>query len=123
MTAVLDSLLLSSDDPKRLSSFYAEALGLAAEETPDGHYRYLNVGGFYVMFDSRDDVSGPNREPGRVICNISVDDVPATAERFVNAGARWLAEPENRDGSWFATLIDPDGNYVQLIHIADEHMG
>jgi predicted enzyme related to lactoylglutathione lyase len=120
MSAVLGSMLLSSDDPQRLCAFYADALGLESGRSPDGQYSFLNVGGFFVMFDHRDDVSGRTKEPGRAIFNIHVDDVPEAAARFEKAGATWLAPPEDRDGSWFATAIDPDGNYVQLMHVSEE---
>jgi hypothetical protein len=35
-------------------------------------------------------------------------------------GVEWRAELEDRDGSLFATAIDPDGNYVQIIQLSDE---
>jgi hypothetical protein len=34
---------------------------------------------------------------------------------------RWVAALEDRDGSLFATAADPDGNYVQIIQLSDEH--
>jgi hypothetical protein len=35
-------------------------------------------------------------------------------------GLKALAELEDGDGSLFATAIDPDGNYVQIIELSDE---
>lgn len=34
-------------------------------------------------------------------------------------GVSWLAELEDRDGSLFATAVDPDGNYVQVIELSE----
>jgi hypothetical protein len=36
-------------------------------------------------------------------------------------GVAWLVELEDRDGSLFATAIDPDGNYVQIIQLSEAH--
>lgn len=119
MPATLGSLLLSSADPQRLCDFYAAALDVEPSSTPGDDYRVLNFGGFYVLVDSRDDIGAKAAEPGRIILNFDVDDAKAAAERFDAAGATWLAPLEDRNGSFFATAIDPDGNYVQLIQLSE----
>ncbi|MCW4354279.1 VOC family protein [Hoyosella sp. YIM 151337] len=86
---------------------------------PDGGYQVLDFGGFYVLIDSRDDVGTKNPEPGRMIINFDVDDARAVADQLTAAGAEWLSELEDRDGSFFATAIDPDGNYVQIIQLSE----
>jgi predicted enzyme related to lactoylglutathione lyase len=118
--ASLGSLLLASTDPERLGAWYAEAL----EPTDDavvGTYRMLRFGDFYMMIDNRDDVGDANPEPGRLILNFDVSDAHATAARIDRLGATWLAALEDRDGSYFGTAIDPDGNYVQIIELSAEH--
>jgi predicted enzyme related to lactoylglutathione lyase len=84
-------------------------------------YRTLRFGTFYVMIDSRADVGDKNPEPGRVILNFEVPDARAAVARVNELGGGWLAELEDRDGSLFATAIDPDGNYVQIIQLSEEH--
>jgi predicted enzyme related to lactoylglutathione lyase len=84
-------------------------------------YRILGFGGFYLMIDRRDDVTGANPQPGRLILNLEVEDARGVAARLDGLGASWLAPLEDRDGSLFATVIDPDGNYVQLVELSDEH--
>lgn len=106
----LGSILLGSPDPERLRSWYRAAL--APQETVDG---FLDFGGFTVIIDGRDDVASTNPEPGRVILNFHVQDAQATAERLNGLGASWLADLEERNDGLFGTLIDPDGNYVQII--------
>ncbi|PZF81394.1 VOC family protein [Jiangella anatolica] len=120
MTATLASILLSSTDPERLGAWYAAAL-TPADDARVGDYRILRYGDFHLMIDRRDDVGPANPEPGRVILNFDVDDARAAADRLDEMGVRWLAPLEDRDGSLFATAIDPDGNYVQLIQISAEH--
>lgn len=116
----LDSILLASTDPARLRTWYAAALE-PTEDTEVDQYRVLKFGAFHLLIDSRDDVSDRNPEPGRVILNFDVADARAVAARMTDLGTSWLAELEDRDGSLFATAIDPDGNYVQIIQLSDAH--
>ncbi|WP_280294219.1 VOC family protein [Nocardia abscessus] len=121
-TPTIGSLLLSSTDPARLRDWYAAVFAPKLDRTPgEPGYDVLDFGGFYVMIDSRDDVGAANPEPGRVILNVDVDDARAIAARIDDLGGRWLAELDDRDGSLFATAIDPDGNYVQLIQLSPQH--
>jgi predicted enzyme related to lactoylglutathione lyase len=84
-------------------------------------YRILRYGGVHLLIDSRADVGEKNPEPGRVILNFDVADARSVAARMNELGTTWLAEVEDRDGSLFATAIDPDGNYVQIIQLSEEH--
>lgn len=115
----LNSILLASTDPERLRTWYVAALD-PEENTDMGVYRVLKFGEFYMMIDSRTDVSDKNPEPGRVIFNFDVADARAVVARINDLGVSWLAELEDRDGSLFATAIDPDGNYVQVIQLSEE---
>ncbi len=122
----LDSILLASTDPERLSAWYVAALDPEENTDVDG-YRVLKFGGFYLLIDSRADIADKNPEPGRVILNFDVADARAVVARLNDLGVAWLAELDDRDGSLFATAIefataiDPDGNYVQVIQLSDEH--
>jgi predicted enzyme related to lactoylglutathione lyase len=115
----LDSILLASTDPGRLRDWYAAALD-PEENTDVDAYRVLKFGALYLLIDSRADISDKNPEPGRMILNFDVADARAVVERLNGMGAPWLAELEDRDGSLFATAIDPDGNYVQIIQLSEE---
>lgn len=118
--ASLASMLLSSTDPERLRAWYASTLRPEVDDNVE-NYRMLRFDGFYLMIDSRDDVTGTNREPGRMILNFDVDDARATVRRMDEAGTTWLASLDDRDGSLFATAVDPDGNYVQIIQLSEAH--
>jgi len=115
----LDSILLASTDPERLGTWYAAALD-PEDDSEMGGYRMLKFGAFSVVIDTRSDIGDTNPEPGRIILNFDVADARATAARLEDLGVKWLAELEDRDGSLFATAIDPDGNYVQIIQMSDE---
>jgi predicted enzyme related to lactoylglutathione lyase len=119
MPATISSILLSSTDPARLHDWYVAAFEPDVHESQD-QYRVLGFGGFWLMIDTRDDIGPASPEPGRIIINVEVDDAAATAGRIDTTGATWLAPLEDRDGSFFATAVDPDGNYVQLIQLSEE---
>ena len=116
----LMSVLLSSTDPDRLGAWYVEALA-PEDDSKQEQYRILKFGPVYVLIDQRSDIGDTNPEPGRVILNFDVADAQAIAERMNGLGVRWHAELEDRDGSLFATAIDPDGNYIQIVQLSEEH--
>ena len=117
-TLTLGSLLLGTTDPDRLRAWYQEAFGATPDETT-GFFAFGDVG---VLVDGRDDVSASNPEPGRHILNFHVEDIAAVAARIEAAGVTWLVEPESRGNGTFATLVDPDGNYVQVIEFSREYL-
>ena len=115
----LDSILLASTDPARLGAWYAAALDPEADTEQDG-YRMLKFGAFFLVIDKRSDIGDTNPEPGRIILNFDVADARAMAARLDDMGVKWHAELEDRDGSLFATAMDPAGNYVQIIQMSEE---
>ncbi len=115
-TPILGSILLGSTNPERLQAWYQAAL--TPQHTPDG---FMIMGGVNVLIDSRDDISDTNPEPGRVLLNFHVDDARATAAHLNTLGVAWLVELEERSDGLFSTLIDPDGNYIQIIQLTEEY--
>lgn len=113
--AKLNSVLLGSADPERLRTWYREAFAPTVDQNG-----CLDFDGFGMLIDGRDDVADKSNEPGRVILNLHVSDAEATAEHLRGLGVTWLVEVEEREHGWFGTLIDPDGNYVQIIQFKEE---
>ena len=116
----LNSMLLASSDPERLHNWYAQAFE-PEHETKTNGYRLLTFGGFTVLVDGRDDVTASNPQPERVILNFEVADARAVAHRLDILGVTWKAELEDREPGLFATAINPDGNYVQIIQFHAGH--
>jgi hypothetical protein len=110
----LGSILLASTDPDRRRGWYEQACD--ARPDPDG---FLRVGDVAVLVDGRGDVASGNPEPERVILNVHVDDARATAAHLDTLGVNWLVPAEFRGDAWFATLLDPDGNGIQIIELTD----
>jgi Glyoxalase-like domain len=115
----IDTILLASTEPGRLREWYQLAFGVAANV--DGFLEFGHVG---VLIVPRDDVLPRTQEPGRVIINVTVADARAAAARLDSLGVSWVAELEYRkpDGLWFATALDPDGNYVQIIEVTEAYL-
>lgn len=115
---VIGSILLASADPAALRAWYEQAFGVTADV--DG---FLPLGDVGLLIDGRDDVAARAAEPARLILNLHVPDARAAAARLDEIGVTWLAELEYRPqgGAWFATVVDPDGNYVQIIEITDAY--
>ena len=120
MTTTLMSLMLASQDPDRLHSWYTAVLPPDTDDKQD-QYRILGYGGFYLFLDSRDDVGEATAEPGRVLLNSDLADARGFVDRVDQVGGGWEAPLEDRDGSLFATAVDPDGNYEQVIELSEEH--
>lgn len=108
----LRSILLGTADPARLRQWYGAAFQVPADD--DG---WLDFGGFGLLIDGRDDVAPRNAEPGRVILNFHTADARSLAAHLDTMGASWLVRLEERKDGLFGTLIDPDGNYIQLIQL------
>lgn len=112
----LNSILLSSEEPKKLTDFYREVL----QKDPDmdeGGYTGFLVGSTFLTIGPHDKVKGKNMGPERLIFNFETTDVKGEAERIKGLGALVIAEPysmEDDQKSWIATFADPDGNYFQL---------
>ena len=113
----LNSILIGSEDPKRLANYYTKLFGDPGWD--DGGYTGWQIGSGWMTVGPHDQVHGSNAEPGRVIWNIETPDVKAEFDRFVAAGATVVAEPytagdQDMEGT-ICTFADPDGNYFQLM--------
>jgi hypothetical protein len=64
-----DSMLLGTTRPAELRAWYIKAL--APEFTGEGP---IDLDGFLLVIDGRDDVEVKNDEPGRAIINFHVED-------------------------------------------------
>jgi predicted enzyme related to lactoylglutathione lyase len=113
----IGGVFLRSKDPKRLSAWYIEYLGLPATE-------------WGVSFDWKDEVpAGTGQtawstfpddtkyfgdDPRQTMINYRVDDLDALLEKLAAAGV-WI-DPNRQDEGYgkFAWIKDCDGNRVEL---------
>jgi Glyoxalase-like domain len=109
------SILLGSRQPAELRNWYRKALAPAyGGEGP------IDLGGFHLVIEYRDDIGANNNEPGRISVNFHVDDFDAVEAQLLSAGVDWLVPVADRPSGRFGTLADPDGNYLQIIQFNQE---
>jgi len=120
MALNLNSIMLGSEDSKRLGAFYTEVLGVPNPDWSDdenGWYGF-QAGDGSLAIGPHSDVKGKNSQPGRILLNFATPDVKAEFERIKAAGAEVVAEPYEPgggNGMLMCTFADPDGNYFQLM--------
>jgi predicted enzyme related to lactoylglutathione lyase len=60
-------------------------------------------------------MTGNAKDPGRILINFETPEVKEEFTRIKSLGATVAHTPYEMGPGWVATLIDPDGNYFQLI--------
>ncbi len=112
----LNSILIGSEDPKRLADYYGKLFG-KPDWDQDGYVGW-QLGSGFVTVGPHDQVKGGNPQPGRLLWNVETADVPGDFDRLKKAGAIVVQEPYHpgpAEEMWIATLADPDDNYFQLM--------
>jgi len=104
------SILLGTTQPAQLRDWYCKAL--APDDAGSGP---INLGGFLLVIEQRDDIDETNSQPGRMILNFHVDDFDALEAQLQAAGVEWLVPVSDRPSGRFGTFADPDGNCLQII--------
>lgn len=113
----LNSLMIFSEDPKKLNEFYRKVFRKENNDMEEGGYYGFVAGKTFLGFGPHDKVKGENKSPERILLNFDTTDVKGEFERIKGLGAKVIAKPYAMGGSgmWIATFADPDGNYFQLI--------
>ena len=75
-----NSILIGSEDPKRLAEYYTKLFGKPAME--DGNYSSWVIGSAAISVGPHSEVKGKNEAPGRIIWNIESADVKADFEKL-----------------------------------------
>jgi predicted enzyme related to lactoylglutathione lyase len=109
-----NSVLIGSTQPKVLAAFY-EKVFAKAPEFVDGEYSGWQIGSAYLTVGPHSELTGPAKEPQRILLNFETAQVEEEFDRIKSAGATVAKEPYEMGGGWIATLADPDGNYFQLM--------
>jgi glyoxalase superfamily protein len=115
ITAKAGSILLGTTRPAELRDWYRRTLAPGS-----GGEGPIDLGGFLLVIDQRDDVRATNDEPGRMILNFHVDDFDGMEAQLRAAGVDWLVPVADRPSGRFGTFADPDGNYLQVIQFRQD---
>ena len=119
----LESILLGSEDAKRLAKFYREKVGLKVAfegEMGEGGNVYCFdwkvKSGFYILDHSK--VKGKNKSPQRQILNFEVDNIKPEVKKLDKLGVKKIQDIYHVESyGWVATFEDTDGNYFQLVQV------
>jgi hypothetical protein len=118
-SAFLRKVVLGSRAPHRAAAWYRRALGLADAEAPSkAADEVLRAGGVELHIVHRSHVGSAALEPVRAVLNFIVDDIGAVEARLVAMEAIWVREVELTASGMIGTVLDVDGNYVQIIEPA-----
>src|SRR2546421_1336763 len=115
-SARLRAVILGSRAPRRAAAWYRRALGLS------GRDEVLEAGDVELRITSRADVAPAAVEPIRAVLNFAVDDILAVEARLVVMEAIWVRELERTPWGIIGTVLDLDGNLVQIIEPTPQHV-
>ena len=104
-----------SEDLNNLLPFYRDVLGLAAGAEEHGFVVLGEPSGPAVGLGTHSEVHGKAVDPARHIVGLETDDIQADYTRLKGLGVEFLEKPTQGGPVTFATLKDPEGNYVQLV--------
>ena len=112
--ARLRAITLESGAPDRAAAWYRQALGLTDADP------LLTAGGVELRFTLGTADTPTTVEPARIILNFHVDDIRAAEARLVALEAVWARELERTRWGIIGTVLDLDGNYIQIVEPAPE---
>lgn len=107
----------------RLAKWYQDVFNLKVIEQLDhpkdtGILMEFPQGQPWLWCGKHSDIKGQNKDPLRIMFNVSVDSVSKTYEYLKKKGIKkFIATPFKAPtfDKWFVTFSDPDGNTVQII--------
>lgn len=120
----IESILLSSQNPKKLAMFYKDSVGvkmtLEAEMGDENEelfgFEMKKGTSLYIMHHSK--VKGKSAQPERYLVNFEVDAIEKEVKRLVKAGVKRIKDVYHVEGyGKIATFEDPDGNYFQFVQV------
>ena len=104
-----------TEDLERLVAFYRDTLGLKLHRH-HGDFVNFVFGEMRLNLGLHDRVSGSAQDPYRVMIHLGVSDIHKEYSRLREKRIEFIRVPEQEDwGGWVATLLDPDGNILQLL--------
>jgi predicted enzyme related to lactoylglutathione lyase len=116
----IDIVFIHVKNPKLMAEWYKKALNLdIASQTDDLHWQEFEFASdidktrFALDFPG-EEPNGPTQQS--IMISFKVDDIGPTVEQLEKKGVIFIGDPKIVDvgPSFFATFIDPEGNYIQL---------
>lgn len=117
MIKKLHSVVIWTEEMKRLVPFYRDVLGLQLQMDTPQFAVFMSEEGPQLAIGSHSEVRGRSGDPYRVMVDFQVDDCQAEYERLKGQGVEFIRAPSQDEGAIIATLADPDGNVLQLFQM------
>jgi predicted enzyme related to lactoylglutathione lyase len=109
----LDGVVIGSARPDELKDWYRKTFDVAENE--NGAFVFGSVRLFVFPHDR---VSGTAQDPARILLGFSVDDAKAVQSDLKAKGVRFIRDVEEEPFGLIGTIVDLDGNYLQIIQLA-----
>jgi catechol 2,3-dioxygenase-like lactoylglutathione lyase family enzyme len=121
--ANLRRVVLGSRAPRRAAAWYRRALGFPdtgadTDTSLNAGDEALKAGDVELLITYRSHVAVTAVEPNRLVLNFVVDDILEIEARLVAMEAIWVRELERTPWGIIGTVLDLDGNLVQIIEPA-----
>jgi len=112
----LNSVMIGSTQPQVMVEFYEKVFGKPADMVDqDNGFWGWQLGSVYLGILNHSEMVGSAKDAGRIMINFETPEVKEEFRRILSFGAKAAHPPYEMGQGWVATLIDPDGNYFQLI--------
>jgi catechol 2,3-dioxygenase-like lactoylglutathione lyase family enzyme len=118
----IGGVFLKSPDPKALTAWYAEHLGIQLNDWGGAHFLWSDEvppttgGTAWMIFPQATKHFGPGNASGpqTAMINYRVDDLDGLLAKLEAAGV--AIDPDRQEAGYgkFAWITDPDGNRVEL---------
>lgn len=110
----IGGVFVPAADPERLSTWYADHLGVAPPPTTYEESSWRQEAGPTVFAPMRSGTGHPHGPGGRWSLNFRVRDLDAMVAQLRGAGITVRVDPQTYPNGRFADLEDPEANAVQL---------
>ncbi len=119
----IESILIGSQNAKKLADFYKKKVGLKLTFEGEMGDKGDDLFGFdmkgtslYIIDHSK--VKGKNQGADRMIFNIEVSEIKKEVQRLDRAGVKKIQDTYHvQDYGYIATFEDLDGNYFQFVQV------
>jgi len=115
MIGSINGVIIWTGNLDRLTEFYTQTMGFTPHSLRP-HFVNFEWGDMRFSIGSHAEVEGQNEDPHRIMINFDVKDIHTVHKTLVERGVKFIRPPEQEHwGGWVATLLDPDGNMLQLL--------
>ncbi|MDP6453722.1 MAG: VOC family protein [SAR202 cluster bacterium] len=115
MIGSVNGVIIWTHDLDRLTKFYTETMGFTPHSIRS-YFVNFEWGDMRFSIGSHDEIKGQAADPYRIMINFDVQDIHTIHQTLVDKGVEFIRPPEQEHwGGWVTTLLDPDGNMLQLL--------